>query len=190
MGAFTFSSSALNQKYQNPEWRCCIHVPLVGSTHLECVCWNVDELGKAYGGGFDIAVEDIFSRGEVYQEPEWHRLTDWRRNGSQTEIQASGEVMLSFSPVDSGNAAATPGEIYEKLRKLVELEEFLDSCETSTDRDRDQSHAEDARDEFNATNSSQSSTEPSGIELSLPSRRVTKSARVSHQAAFRKNRVR
>jgi hypothetical protein len=38
-------------------------VPLV-----ECICWDKDRWGKDYMGQFDIAVEDIFADGKLYQE--------------------------------------------------------------------------------------------------------------------------
>jgi hypothetical protein len=38
-------------------------VPLV-----ECICWDKDRWGKDYMGEFDIAVEDIFADGKLYQE--------------------------------------------------------------------------------------------------------------------------
>jgi len=38
-------------------------VPLV-----ECICWDKDRWGKDYMGQVDIAVEDIFADGKLYQE--------------------------------------------------------------------------------------------------------------------------
>jgi hypothetical protein len=38
-------------------------VPLV-----ECTCWDKDRWGKDYMGELDIAVEDIFANGKLYQE--------------------------------------------------------------------------------------------------------------------------
>lgn len=43
-------------------------MPLVGVPLVECVCWDRDRWGKDYMGEFDIAVEDIFSNGNVQQE--------------------------------------------------------------------------------------------------------------------------
>ncbi|DAA75115.1 TPA_exp: Uncharacterized protein A8136_2213 [Trichophyton benhamiae CBS 112371] len=55
-------------KTLNPEWNVCFDLPIVGVPLLECVCWDKDRFGKDYMGEFDIALEDIFSNGQVQQE--------------------------------------------------------------------------------------------------------------------------
>lgn len=52
----------------NPEWNVCFDLPIVGVPLLECVCWDKDRFGKDYMGEFDIALEDIFSNGQIQQE--------------------------------------------------------------------------------------------------------------------------
>jgi phosphatidylserine decarboxylase len=57
-------------KTLNPEWNVTFDLPLVGaqSLLLEAVCWDKDRFGKDYLGEFHIAVEDIFTNGDVLQE--------------------------------------------------------------------------------------------------------------------------
>lgn len=43
-------------------------MPVVGVPLLECICWDHDRFGKDYLGEFDIALEDIFSEGQINQE--------------------------------------------------------------------------------------------------------------------------
>lgn len=43
-------------------------MPLIGVPLVECICWDRDRFGKDYMGEFDIAVEDIFADGQIYQE--------------------------------------------------------------------------------------------------------------------------
>lgn len=35
---------------------------------MECICWDHDRFGKDYLGEFDIALEDIFSDGQIKRE--------------------------------------------------------------------------------------------------------------------------
>lgn len=56
-------------KTLNPEWNVSFEIPIVGieSLLLEAVCWDRDRFGKDYLGEFDLAVEEIFSNGQVSQ---------------------------------------------------------------------------------------------------------------------------
>ena len=68
-------------KTLNPEWFVSFDFPIVG-THsllLEGVCWDRDRFGKDYMGEFDIALEDIFSNGEVVQEVAFQDLSESRK---------------------------------------------------------------------------------------------------------------
>jgi phosphatidylserine decarboxylase len=55
-------------KTLNPEWKTCFEMPLGEVPLVECICWDKDRWGKDYMGEFDIAVEDIFADGKLYQE--------------------------------------------------------------------------------------------------------------------------
>jgi phosphatidylserine decarboxylase len=54
-------------------------MPVVGVPLLEGICWDHDRFGKDYLGEFDIALEDIFTDGQVNQTVKWTRCSDiWR----------------------------------------------------------------------------------------------------------------
>lgn len=57
-------------KTLNPEWNVSFDLPIVGahSLLLEAICWDKDRIGKDYLGEFDVALEDIFSNGQIVQE--------------------------------------------------------------------------------------------------------------------------
>jgi phosphatidylserine decarboxylase len=55
-------------KTLNPEWKTCFDMPLTDVPLVECICWDRDRFGKDYMGEFDIAVEEIFANGQLYQE--------------------------------------------------------------------------------------------------------------------------
>lgn len=82
-------------KNLNPEWKICFDMPLTGVPLLECTCWDKDRFGKDYMGEFDIPIEDIFSDGNVQQEPRWYKLKSTRREGKKSGT-VSGEVLINF----------------------------------------------------------------------------------------------
>lgn len=47
-------------------------MPIMGVPLLEAICWDHDRFGKDYLGEFDIALEDIFTDGQVNQEVNRH----------------------------------------------------------------------------------------------------------------------
>ena len=51
----------------------------VNSLLLYGVCWDKDRFGKDYLGEFDLALEDIFSGGQIELEPQWYPLQNKRR---------------------------------------------------------------------------------------------------------------
>ena len=55
-------------KTLNPEWKTCFEMPLGEVPLVECICWDKDRWSKDYMGQVDIAVEDIFADGKLYQE--------------------------------------------------------------------------------------------------------------------------
>jgi phosphatidylserine decarboxylase len=55
-------------KTLNPEWNVSFEMPIGGVPLLECICWDHDRFGKDYLGEFDIALEDIFSDGQIKKE--------------------------------------------------------------------------------------------------------------------------
>ena len=61
-------------KTLNPEWNQSFDLPVFGldSLLLEAVCWDKDRFGKDYMGEFDVAIEDIFSNGQIAQEASYH----------------------------------------------------------------------------------------------------------------------
>lgn len=53
-------------------------MPVMGVPLLEGICWDHDRFGKDYLGEFDIALEDIFTDGQVNQEVNGHvARTSW-----------------------------------------------------------------------------------------------------------------
>jgi len=117
-------------KNLNPEWKVCFDMPLTGVPLLECVCWDKDRFGKDYMGEFDLAVEDIFSRGGIQTEPKWYKLKSKRKSkghgyghGHGHKHDVSGEVQLQFSLLDSANPAASPEDIRRKFRAQIMADE-------------------------------------------------------------------
>lgn len=109
-------------KNLNPEWKICFDMPLTGVPLLECTCWDKDRFGKDYMGEFDIPIEDIFSDGNVQQEPRWYKLKSTRREGKKSGT-VSGEVLIQFSIVDSANPSASPEEIRKKFQAYLGAED-------------------------------------------------------------------
>lgn len=97
-------------------------MPLTGVPLLECSCWDKDRFGKDYMGEFDIPIEDIFSNGQIQQEPKWYKLKSRRREGKKSST-VSGEVLIQFSIVDSANPSASPEEIRKKFLAYLGSEE-------------------------------------------------------------------
>lgn len=96
-------------------------MPLTGVPLLECTCWDKDRFGKDYMGEFDIAIEDIFSNGQIQQEPRWYKLKSTRREGKKSST-VSGEVLIQFSIVDSANPSASPEEIRKRFQAYLGAE--------------------------------------------------------------------
>ncbi|KAJ5692700.1 Phosphatidylserine decarboxylase-related protein [Penicillium macrosclerotiorum] len=115
-------------KTLNPEWNVSFEMPVVGVPLLECICWDHDRFGKDYLGEFDIALEDIFSEGQITQEPKWYTLKSKRlsnrsnrkkKKKKKKDSNVSGEILLMFSLSDSANPNASASEVYRKFRSLV-----------------------------------------------------------------------
>ncbi|PYI26537.1 phosphatidylserine decarboxylase [Aspergillus indologenus CBS 114.80] len=106
-------------KTLNPEWNVTFEMPVVGVPLLECICWDHDRFGKDYMGEFDIALEEIFSRGEVHQQPTWYTLRSKRKPSKKKDSIISGEILLQFSLIDPANPSAPAEEVYQKFRNLV-----------------------------------------------------------------------
>ncbi|PLB53391.1 hypothetical protein P170DRAFT_349459 [Aspergillus steynii IBT 23096] len=104
-------------KTLNPEWNVAFEMPVVGVPLLECICWDHDRFGKDYMGEFDIPLEEIFSHGEVHQQPMWYTLKSKRSKKKDSTV--SGEILLQFSLVDTSNPTATPDEVYQKFKNVV-----------------------------------------------------------------------
>ncbi|KAI9040695.1 putative phosphatidylserine decarboxylase Psd2 [Aspergillus affinis] len=104
-------------KTLNPEWNVSFEMPVVGVPLLECICWDHDRFGKDYMGEFDIPLEEIFSPGEVQQQPRWYTLKSKRVKKKDSTV--SGEIFLQFSLVDPSNPSASPDEIYQKFKSVV-----------------------------------------------------------------------
>ncbi|RMZ75519.1 hypothetical protein DV738_g5412, partial [Chaetothyriales sp. CBS 135597] len=106
-------------KTLNPEWNICLDLPLTDVPLLECVCWDKDRFKNDYMGEFDIAIEDIFSNGEISAQPRWFKLRSKRTQGKR-KADVSGEIQMSFSLIDSANPNATTEEIVKKFLKIAE----------------------------------------------------------------------
>lgn len=139
-------------KNLNPEWKVCFDMPLTGVPLLECVCWDKDRFGKDYMGEFDIAVEDIFSRGGIQAEPKWYKLKSKRRSkghgGHKHDV--SGEVQLQFSLIDSANPAASPEDIRRKFRAQLMADEEEDDASSLSRFASNQSLDDDLDDDDDA----------------------------------------
>ena len=123
-----YSTPTLNGE-SNPPWNIRFTVPLVGDPLLSCVLWNKSILTKDYVGEIDINVGDIFSSGTMQTGPKWYGLGDTRPVGGKKSHKMWVLIQLRFALVDSSNAAASPREIYERLRTFVGAEK-MDSYDT------------------------------------------------------------
>ncbi|KAI9892940.1 MAG: hypothetical protein M1814_000824 [Vezdaea aestivalis] len=112
-------------KTLNPEWNSTFELPITGveSLMLDCICWDKDRFGKDYLGEFDLALDEVFARGNTVLEPKWYTLKSKRKS---TKI--TGEIQLQFSLIDPTNPSASPQELITKLKALV-----LDHNSTSED---------------------------------------------------------
>jgi phosphatidylserine decarboxylase len=77
-------------KTLNPEWNVSFDLPIVGlnTLLLEATCWDKDRFGKDYLGEFDVAVEEIFSNGQVVQEVICQDKPMHRKNANQRGSQS------------------------------------------------------------------------------------------------------
>ncbi|CBF83232.1 putative phosphatidylserine decarboxylase Psd2 [Aspergillus nidulans FGSC A4] len=139
-------------KTLNPEWNVTFEMPVVGVPLLECICWDHDRFGKDYLGEFDIALEDIFTDGEIQQQPKWYTLKSNRKPGKRKDNNVSGEILLQFSLSDPSNPTASPTEIYTRFKTLVSTgdeDEYFPPVSSSTileesgDRDEETSDETD-----------------------------------------------
>ena len=87
---------------------------------LDCVCWDKDRFGKDYMGEFDLALEDIFQNEQTAQDPRWYPLKSKRPGVKKGNV--SGEVLLQFTLLDSGNHTANPQQVMEKFKILCGTE--------------------------------------------------------------------
>ncbi|KAJ5111549.1 hypothetical protein N7532_002084 [Penicillium argentinense] len=148
-------------KTLNPEWNVSFEMPVVGVPLLECICWDHDRFGKDYMGEFDIALEDIFSDGQINQQPKWYNLKSKRlssrsnRKKKKKDSTVSGEILLHFSLSDSANPSASPADTYRKFRNLVcigEEDDQIDNIpaaeleELEQDEDRDEETSDETDD--------------------------------------------
>ncbi|PTU21513.1 hypothetical protein P175DRAFT_0515642 [Aspergillus ochraceoroseus IBT 24754] len=106
-------------KTLNPEWNVTFEMPVVGVPLLECICWDHDRFGKDYLGEFDIALEDIFSDGNIQQQPKWYTLKSNRKPTKKKDSNISGEILLQFSLLDPTTPTTSSAEIYSKFKSLV-----------------------------------------------------------------------
>jgi phosphatidylserine decarboxylase len=113
---------------------------------LDCVCWDKDRFGKDYMGEFDLALEDIFQNDETVQDPKWYPLKSKRPGGKKSNV--SGEVLLQFTILDTGNYAATPQQVMDKFKTLCGTDsgELL-GPETPTSRTNHSAAEDDQGDE-------------------------------------------
>ena len=80
-------------------------------------CWDKDRFGKDYLGEFDLAVEEIFADERTEQPPRWFPLKS-KRPGKKTGV-VSGEVLLQFTLIDSGNRNASDQQILDKFYAIA-----------------------------------------------------------------------
>ncbi|KAF3491013.1 C2 domain-containing protein [Arthroderma uncinatum] len=119
-------------KTLNPEWNVCFDLPIVGVPLLECVCWDKDRFGKDYMGEFDIPLEDIFSNGQVQQDPQWYDLQSKWKTTSKKNNDVSGQIQLQFSLVDPTNPSASPEQILSRFKNLIRNSDDEDEDATPT----------------------------------------------------------
>ncbi|KAF2398677.1 hypothetical protein EJ06DRAFT_557888 [Trichodelitschia bisporula] len=136
------ATSTIN-KTLNPEWNQTFELPIVGvqSLVLEAVCWDKDRFGKDYMGELDVAVEELFTTGQVATEPHWYPLSS-KRTGKKSAV-VTGAVQLQFTLIDPTNPTATPQQILAKLASLggspspEASDEFAGEGEGDEDEDED-----------------------------------------------------
>ncbi|KAJ5161290.1 Phosphatidylserine decarboxylase-related protein [Penicillium capsulatum] len=140
-------------KTLNPEWNVSFEMPVVGVPLLECICWDHDRFGKDYLGEFDIALEDIFSDGQINQKPTWYTLNSKRvfhrsNRKKKKDSTVSGDILLQFSLVDSANPTAPPEDVYRKFKNLVSVGEEDDQIPAADldDLDRDEETSDETDD--------------------------------------------
>ncbi|KAL3482240.1 phosphatidylserine decarboxylase-domain-containing protein [Aspergillus californicus] len=122
-------------KTLNPEWNVSFEMPVLGVPLLECICWDHDRFGKDYLGEFDIPLEDIFADGDIQQQPKWYTLKSNRKPRKKKDSNVSGEILLQFSLFDPANPAATPVEIFQRFKTLInagEEDDYFPSVSSST----------------------------------------------------------
>ncbi|KAL4809948.1 phosphatidylserine decarboxylase-domain-containing protein [Aspergillus unguis] len=110
-------------------------MPVVGVPLLECICWDHDRFGKDYMGEFDIPLEDIFTDGDIQQQPKWYTLKSNRKPGKKKDNKISGEIQLQFQLLDPSSPAASPIEVYQKFKTLASAgddEDYFPSLSSST----------------------------------------------------------
>lgn len=143
-------------KTLNPEWNTALDLPITGqdSLLLEACCWDKDRFGKDYMGEFDVILEDIFTNGQVKQEPQWYTLES-RRTGRKKSV-VSGEIQIQFSLIDPTNPAAASEQIIQKFLGITgqtpspdeeEDELLLRADSNNTDAEDDDESSDDVNDE-------------------------------------------
>ncbi|KAJ5288964.1 Phosphatidylserine decarboxylase-related protein [Penicillium angulare] len=143
-------------KTLNPEWNVSFEMPVRGVPLLECICWDHDRFGKDYLGEFDIALEDIFSDGQIKKEPTWYTLKSKRvssrksKKKSKKDSNVSGEILMQFSLADSANPSASSSDTYRKFKKAVCAGDEDDAIEIPAadfdDLDRDEETSDETDD--------------------------------------------
>ncbi|KAL1998461.1 hypothetical protein VTN02DRAFT_6128 [Thermoascus thermophilus] len=137
-------------KTLNPEWNVTFDLPVVGVPLLECTCWDHDRFGRDYLGEFDIPLEDIFTEGEVVQQPNWYRLKSKRKPGKKKESDVSGEILLQFSLVDTANPTAPAHETYQKFKAIISAgdddEDMSQAASNEFDDDKDDETSDETDD--------------------------------------------
>ncbi|KAJ5730522.1 uncharacterized protein N7483_005030 [Penicillium malachiteum] len=107
-----------------------------------------------YLGEFDIALEDIFSDGQIKKEPTWYTLKSKRvsnrKKKNKKDSNVSGEILLQFSLSDSANPSASPSDTYRKFKKVVCAGDEDDAIEIPAayldDPDRDEETSDETDD--------------------------------------------
>ncbi|EEH42085.2 phosphatidylserine decarboxylase proenzyme [Paracoccidioides lutzii Pb01] len=127
-------STPMVNKTLNPEWNVSFDLPIIGVPLLECTCWDKDRFGKDYMGEFDIALEDIFSAGQIQPQPQWYTLRFGRKAGKKRS-DVSGEIQMQFTLIDPSNPTATPEGIYQKFKAIVSSDDEDEVVAVSGDTD-------------------------------------------------------
>ncbi|EGE01971.1 phosphatidylserine decarboxylase [Trichophyton equinum CBS 127.97] len=135
-------------KTLNPEWNVCFDLPIVGVPLLECVCWDKDRFGKDYMGEFDIALEDIFSNGQIQQEPQWYNLQSKWKTSSKKNNDVSGQIQLQFSLVDPSNPSAPADQILSKFKNLIRNSDDEEEDATPTTSGDNEEAGESSREDL------------------------------------------